>query len=161
MWQKCEFEASLCVSNSVFALLPFACGCPVWLIPTKCSRETHLQMLSNTFFLSHHRARILLEWWSPPPVGHLDLYPSCHVKFVLESMWTWQSHAVTLAPWWLLDRRCSQMKSRCLHCEQSALLSLVFEWKWKLKIQLYIFFFPLDAAWPGQSISCYQCNSQD
>lgn len=57
----CVFKAFLYVSIKVFALLPFACGCPVWLYPVKCSWEIQLQMLSNASFLVHHQAGMLLE----------------------------------------------------------------------------------------------------
>lgn len=68
----CAFEAFQYVSRKVFVLLPFACGCPVWLYPVRCSREIQLQMLSNPSFPVHHQAGVLLEWCGPPTVGHRD-----------------------------------------------------------------------------------------
>lgn len=38
------------ISRKVFALLHFACGCPVWLHSVKCSRDIQRQMLSNPSF---------------------------------------------------------------------------------------------------------------
>lgn len=91
----------LYVSRKVFALLPFACGCPVWLYPVKCSRDIQLQMLSNPSFP--------VAWVERHSYcGSSWLYSSCHVKLViilfeeqegrtyLESIWTWWSHAVTI-----------------------------------------------------------------
>lgn len=64
-----------------------------------------------------------------------------------------------LAPRWLFGWRFSRMKSRCLHSEQSALpFFLVVEWKlfffFFFLFLMCIFFFSLDAAWPGQDRSC-------
>lgn len=66
------FEAFLNVSRKVFALPPFACECPVWLYPVKCSQEKQLQMLSNPSFPVHHRAGTLFERRSAHTMGHLD-----------------------------------------------------------------------------------------
>lgn len=77
------FEAFLNVSRKVFALPPFACECPVWLYPVKCSQEKQLQMLSNPSFPVHHRAGTLFERCSAHTMGHLD--SACLVT------WNWWS----------------------------------------------------------------------
>lgn len=53
----------LYVCRKVLALLPFACGCPVWLNPKISSQGMHLQLLSNTptpFIVNLHVVRVVL-----------------------------------------------------------------------------------------------------
>lgn len=77
MTEVCVLKHFFMFLERCFALLPFACGCPVWLNSTKKKKKT-LGRCAFTCFLIHsslfltQAACIMLERCSPPAVGHLD-----------------------------------------------------------------------------------------
>lgn len=137
----------------MFALLPFACGCPVWLYSIKYSLRIHLQLLSNTF-----RA----AWEAQPSYSGsswLLIVSMMEAIWILESTWRWKFHAVTIIILVaLVNQRCSQTALVCALSNW-----LFFTWWWnELFFNVFcLCLFSLDAAWQAKLLALNQQTNQD